>query len=363
MRSSIVTRAGLSTDVKRMSSPWLRVDPTIHIHFQADANGRRGLLVESIRQQAPFGLFTTAILRALALAGDWITRSDYQQRLVELGLEPDRAIRFIDDLLAHGLLQQVEHPRQLADRDERARRWAASGCMATATLLDAKCFQRYLDYERSEAWMAEQALMRAYRDAGAPPDICKQHPEAEVHELPSPSLGVAPPLTLEWLAALLRHAFGATGIIEDPVQGQRLRKTHPSGGARHPVECYLASLDVGGLASGIHHYAVASHSLERLPGDPASLLAELLPDQRVPLLVILTVTPARVMWRYREPTSFFAMMLDVGHALENFCAVCRADRIAHEALTSVPMRALARQLHLNWLAEPPVAALAITGVA
>jgi hypothetical protein len=104
---------------------------------------------------------------------------------------------------------------------------------------------------------------------------------------------------------------------------------------------------------------VDSHALERMPGDPVALLDELLPARRVPLALVFTVTPARVMWRYREPTSFFAMMLDVGHALENFCALCRRDRLAHEALTEVPVRALAARLSLAWLAEPPIAALVI----
>ena len=347
---------------------WLRVDPTIHIHFQADAHDRRGLLVESIRQQALFELFTPAIVRALMLAGDWITRVAFEARLLELGVPRERASQFVDDLLAHGLLQEAADPHEHAELDERARRYAAAGCMATATLLAAKRHQRYLDYGSAEAWAGEDALMRAYRDDDPPPEITKRHADADLLPLPSgPPLDTPQSaLTIAWLSSLLRHAFGVTGFLDDPVQGRRLRKTHPSGGARHPVECYLVCSQVDGLAPGVHHYAVAEHALALLPGDPAgdpaALLDELLPGRRAPLVLVLTVTPARVMWRYREPTSFFAMMLDVGHALENFCAACRRAGLPHQPSSEVPTRALARLLDLAWLAEPPVAALAIGDV-
>ncbi|GEM_PF-4026630 len=352
----------------------LRIDPTIQIHFQSDLEGRRGLVVESIRRQAVFELFTPEVIRGLELASDWVTRRAYGHGLAELGMDQERAEQFIDDLLSHGLLQASVTGEEHAEDDARTRRWGASGWAAAAALLAAKRHQRYLDYSDIEGRKAEDTLMRAYRTEGAPPEIHKRYPGVATDLLPEPQgLGRTPPecraagaagsarLTSERVSALLRHAFGATGIIDDPIQGPRLRKTHPSGGARHPVECYLACEAVDGLARGIYHYSVAEHGLDRVPGAGRAqgLIDRLTPGRPTSLMVVLTVLPARVMWRYRDPTSFIAMMLDVGHALENFCAVCRCEQLAHAVVTDPPVRELAGELGLAWLTEPPLAAIAI----
>lgn len=86
-------------------------------------------------------------------------------------------------------------------------------------------------------------------------------------------------LPLDVVAALLKTAAGPlpradgpltqAGVTLDPGgvltdSWQRVFKTSPSGGARHPTEVYLYARDVEGLAPGAYHYAAADHSLEYL---------------------------------------------------------------------------------------------------
>ncbi len=353
----------------------LRVDPALHLHVDRDEEtGRRGLVVDQLDATTRFRLPSPALLRALDAARDWIGTQAYLARLGELGLDPARARRFLADALEHGLLQRGE-PARWRDGDARALRWSRAGCSAAYALLRAKAAQRYLDYGAPEAEAAEAALMAAYRAESAPPPACKAgDPAAVVVPLgdpaAAPALGglaaaagppVARELGLAWLAALLRHAFGVTGALHDPVQGELLLKTHPSGGARHPLECYVAARAVRGLAAGPYHYAPREHALRRLAGGAAAsdaLAASCFPALAPDVVVVLALRPERAMWRYREPTSFNVMLLDLGHALENFALVCRAERVAHASALELPVAEVAHRLGLPAYGELPLAALA-----
>src|SRR5712692_11436567 len=63
------------------------------------------------------------------------------------------------------------------------------------------------------------------------------------------------PIELDALATLLGLTWGAQRWIEFPGLGRLALKTSPSGGARHPIEVYVAALRVKGLPRGLYHYA------------------------------------------------------------------------------------------------------------
>jgi len=137
-------------------------------------------------------------------------------------------------------------------------------------------------------------------------------------------------IDLGQISTLLYASFGETGWVEFPHQGRFLLKTSPSGGARHPTEAYVYSIDTE-LPQGLYHYSVAENALVRLPQkvEPDLLLDAAYelrtgPHFPVRLVVVLTSVVARSMWRYREPRSYRVLLNDVGHVLETLKIVAKA---------------------------------------
>ncbi|MBI2618284.1 SagB/ThcOx family dehydrogenase [Candidatus Kaiserbacteria bacterium] len=76
-------------------------------------------------------------------------------------------------------------------------------------------------------------------------------------------------ISLEELSTILFYSAGLKGKpgeYKDKTQEEknRTRRFYPSGGARYPLEVYLAIKRVSRITSGIYHYNLLSHSLEQL---------------------------------------------------------------------------------------------------
>ena len=72
-------------------------------------------------------------------------------------------------------------------------------------------------------------------------------------------------VTVQELATLLALSVGVQQWVDAKPRRLPL-KTSPSGGARHPIECYVLVRKVPGLRAGLYHYDAARHQLERLRG-------------------------------------------------------------------------------------------------
>lgn len=209
----------------------------------------------------------------------------------------------------------------------------------------------FLDYESAAARAADDESMAAYAEQAPPPPIYRTydaaHPriplrsgldlldKADIFQLllddvESRRTGFPETVSIEQISTVLYATFGETGWVEFPHQGRFLLKTSPSGGARHPTEAYIYSLDTD-VPEGLYHYSVAENALVRLP---RSLTRESLLDAAyelrtgphfpVRLVVILTSVVGRSMWRYREPRSYRVLLNDVGHLLETLKIVAKA---------------------------------------
>jgi SagB-type dehydrogenase family enzyme len=121
-------------------------------------------------------------------------------------------------------------------------------------------------------------------------------------------------LSLEALSRLLHAAQGVTE--------RRLGfRAAPSAGALYPLELYPVVQNVSGLASGIYHYAVQEHALERLEeGDfggrvtQAGLYQQFLGQANV--CFILSAVFQRTRWKYRE-RAYRYVLLEAGHVGQN----------------------------------------------
>ena len=99
-------------------------------------------------------------------------------------------------------------------------------------------------------------------------------------------------------------------------------RTVPSGGARHPFECYLAVRRVEGLEPGLYHYLPMTHAVERVgaPEDMGAFLTDSLCGQRwaakASVVFFLSCVFYRAEWRYGV-RAHAPVLMDSGHVTEN----------------------------------------------
>lgn len=205
-----------------------------------------------------------------------------------------------------------------------------------------------IDYSEARAYRYDQDLMRAYQarepdddrfklDYVAASGIPLPEPKTDMSKGTAQDVWVTPaaPGTVDFdeLANIISLAFGATEFLA-PITNAApiLRRTSPSGGARHPSEGYVVILDVPGAQPGWYHVTMQPFSLRRLAGRPIDPieLRLLFPQtfERFPLkvrcLIILTSLFERNMYRYREPRTFRTVHMDAGHIAGTIRIAARA---------------------------------------
>ena len=128
------------------------------------------------------------------------------------------------------------------------------------------------------------------------------------------------------LSELLRLTWGVTGYISSGLFGHLPLKTSPSGGARNPVEVYVAAIRVADLEPGLYHYDASQHKLEQICRKPMQNRAvQYCADQRyagnAAALFIMTAVFARSMYKYHRARAYRVVTLDAGHLGQTFSLV------------------------------------------
>jgi SagB-type dehydrogenase family enzyme len=142
----------------------------------------------------------------------------------------------------------------------------------------------------------------------------------------------AAPITLASLATLLDLTVGVQQWVRAAGEGRVPFKTSPSGGARHPIEAYVAVRRVDGLGPGFYHYDAGAHALARLPGRGTPRFERLLPTQwwygGASAVVLFAAVFARTRWRYPSPRAYRAVLIEAGHVCQTFCLTATALGLA-----------------------------------
>jgi SagB-type dehydrogenase family enzyme len=221
-------------------------------------------------------------------------------------------------------------------------------------------------------WSAREAARQARLQARhAPmPEPIKRYRGAATVDLPRPARGPfaevllarrtwrrfsARPLSLDDLATLLGLSVGVQQWARSGSTELAL-KTSPSGGARHPIECYVAARDVQGLRAGIYHYAADRHALERVRGPvPVTRLASYYPSSgyfaKAPAHVFLTAVFARQLWRYPYSRAYRAALAEAGHVCQTFCLTATALGLAPFCLMGLADSLIERDLGIDGITE------------
>ncbi|MEO9594530.1 SagB family peptide dehydrogenase [Rhodopirellula bahusiensis] len=136
-------------------------------------------------------------------------------------------------------------------------------------------------------------------------------------------------ISLQQLSDLLHWTWGKQRHLDSSVLDQRILKTSPSGGARHPIEVYVFVQRVAGIPAGLYHYSVRNHELIDLKNPISeSHLVELFSGQYwvadASAAFIMTAMLPRVMWKYDHSRAYRVIQLDAGHLGQTFHLVATA---------------------------------------
>jgi SagB-type dehydrogenase family enzyme len=270
-----------------------------------------------------------------------------------------------------------------ADEDDdllrRAKsRWAAYGWEPAFYLNWATRDYPFVDYSEPDALATDRAMMDAYDLEGPRPANVKSYPGTPI-SLPLPdsvqvaSLSTAlalggfnvPTLRRPGIAELTHVLFcvaGKIGSKQWPGQGELLRRTAPSGGARHPTELYVVALDVEGLGPGVYHYNVEAHGLDPIrdgdgiAADVAAAVRDIGERSLIECHAVLVFTSLveRSMWRYRDSRSYRVILIDVGHMVMNFRCACETLGLGYFCGQGFDDGRLAALLSVDIDDEPPL---------
>jgi SagB-type dehydrogenase family enzyme len=188
-------------------------------------------------------------------------------------------------------------------------------------------------------WSPREArrYARTSADRSPMPQPVKRYPGAKSVTLPTPA-GTpitevllarrtsrrysSVPVTLPELSTILALSVGVQQWASTD-DGEVPLKTSPSGGARHPIECYVVARTVAGLKPGIYHYGADRHVLERIRGGvPLDRMRAYVPQSeyfaKASAMVFFTAVFERQLWRYPYSRAYRAALIEAGHVCQTF---------------------------------------------
>lgn len=182
---------------------------------------------------------------------------------------------------------------------------------------------------------------------------------SEMFELPSPSL--KSDSSLEQLLAQRRsirdYSDTALSIAEvgqllwaaQGISHARGLRTAPSAGALYPLELYLVTARVTGLARSVYHYQPRHHRLEKTSDDVLDELSRSALSQscvkEAAAVIVLAAVYERTMKKYGKRGRRYVHM-EVGHAAQNIFLQSTALGLATVTVGAFDDVSVARALHL-----------------
>jgi SagB-type dehydrogenase family enzyme len=281
---------------------------------------------------------------------------------------PRRSLtRLVEMLVSLTFLQRSD--RQVHPADAALSEWSGWSPAASFFHCTTRDVQYSSDLEESGRRTRAQA-----RRVPMPP-VIKRYPRAPTIELPPPTCDgefadvlrarrtwrqfSTRPASLHVLGDVLSLTFGVQRWVELPGIGKVALKSSPSGGARHPIECYALALRVAGLPRGLYHYRPDTHELERLSeGATMGQVKKYLPGQPwygdASVLVIMTAVFARTRWRYPFARAYRVVLAEAGHLCQTFCLSASWRGLAPFCTMALADSAIERDLGVDGIAEAAI---------
>jgi SagB-type dehydrogenase family enzyme len=297
-----------------------------------------------------------------------LRRFDRWRTPAELGLggyTPASVRRSSLLLLRKGLLV-AEGSRQAARQERLAawQGWSPAGAYFHFATRDA----RFAETPRQLG-----ALVRRITHVPMPP-IYKELPGPRLR-LPAPSARLAPgalgraltarrtcreflerPLPRRLLESVTALCFGRLGLIDGGPFGTLLHRSAPSGGGRHPIECYVMALQVSGLARGLYHYSVERNELVRLSARASREQVRRFTRGQAwfadaAAVFLLTAVFERTMWKYPTPRAYRVVLFDAAHACQNLLLAATSHGLGAYSVAALDESAIDSYLGVDGFSE------------
>jgi len=162
---------------------------------------------------------------------------------------------------------------------------------------------------------------------------------------------------------LLFFCAGVTRSSLSPGVGDRVWfRAAMSAGNLHPIEVYVVTADLPGVAAAVHHFAPLEFGLTPLrPGDWRATLAGAAAEPAVataPVSFVLTGIPWRTGWKYGE-RGWRHLYWDAGTLLANLLATASAHGLPARVLVGFADAEVAHLVGVDGAEEFPLAVVAI----
>lgn len=163
-------------------------------------------------------------------------------------------------------------------------------------------------------------------------------------------------ISLLELATLLKLTWGVTGWASSNPFGRMPLKTSPSGGARHPIEVYVAVHNVQGLRQGLYHYSPDRHLLHVIRFGNVKRRAKLYCAKQwwtkdAAALFFMTAIFERTMWRYEYSRALRTIYMEAGHLCQTFYLTATALKLAPFCTAAIADSLIEKDLRLDGIRE------------
>jgi SagB-type dehydrogenase family enzyme len=296
----------------------------------------------------------------LEYCGEWRSLPEIQRTL---GAPGDRLLtRLVQRLVTRTLLERSDRPQSARVRAMSAfDPWnPEAGFFHTGTKdID---FWAPREARRQSKMRAELVPMprpvKRYRDA----DVVRLPPRAAADAFAKVLLArrtwrrySTDSVTLAELSTILALSVGVQ-MWAKTKDGEVPLKTSPSGGARHPIECYVVARSVAGVKRGLYHYAADRHLLERLRGPVSDRrMHQYLPRSghfvKASVMVFFTAVFERQLWRYPYSRAYRAALIEAGHVCQTFLLSATSLGLAPYCVMGLADSAIEADLGLDGVTE------------
>ena len=325
--------------------------------------GRRRLVAQASAARPPLILRDPRALHALSMLPEEFDRELAGAAWHEAGIPDALHEQLWEGFRAAGLF--------LRETSDAVPWWDALYWTEARTYHQSTRDYPFLQMDQPGAFATDGARMEAYSEESPAPPIY-QHLGGHGLELPPKVDGESSDDRLEHmsleqrtgragLALLLDVCFGERGQISVAGEGRCLLKSVPVGGSTPSTEVFVAAFDLDGVAPGTYHYDVERHRLELVRAGQqreqfAQATLDLFAKHRVPpaACLIFTSRVERAMWRYRDPRSFRAILVDVGHAVMAYRQVARLLGFRTYAMQKMADAEVARLVGVDPVVQPPL---------